>query len=143
MIKIHKKYKGLNVYEDRLARKIKAFTENNPIVKDCTGCGSQLVFTPNNKIGPCQSFALNEKYFTTFRQDLSINETSLPEWNKISPFQKAECLECFALGFCGGGCPYRAYNRNGSINSIDDVFCIHSKHLLEYFIKEVYTDMKK
>ena len=30
LIKIHKEYKGSGVYEDRLARKIKAFTENNP-----------------------------------------------------------------------------------------------------------------
>jgi uncharacterized protein len=143
LIKIHNKYRGLNIYEDRLARKVKAFTENNPVIKDCTGCGSQIVFTPNNKIGPCQSFALNEKYFSEFNQCLKITETSIPLWNNISPFNKDECLDCVALGFCGGGCPYRAHNRNGSIESIDDIFCIHSKKLLDYFIHESFKELNK
>ncbi len=143
LIEIHKKYKGQDIYEDRLARKIKAFTENNPIIKDCTGCGNQLVFTPNNKVGPCQSFALNGKYFVEFNQDLQLKDTPVTEWNTISPFRKTECIDCIALGFCGGGCPYRAYNRNGSIHSVDDVFCIHSKKLLDYFINESYDVLEK
>lgn len=139
LIKIHNKYRGLNIYEDRLARKIKAFTENNPIIKDCTGCGKQIVFTPKNQIGPCQSFAITGKYFTSFNENLLISKTHIKEWNKITPFNKKDCTDCIALGFCGGGCPFRAFQRNGDIQALDDIFCIHSKVLLNHFINLTYS----
>lgn len=135
LIEIHKYYHGKNIYEDRLSRKIKAYITKNPIIKDCSGCGRQIVFTPNNKIGPCQSFYSKDKYFIEFSRDIDLNKHSFQKWNDISPFNNDECLNCIALGFCGGGCPYRAYQKSQNLNSLDKVFCIHSKMLLHHFIK--------
>lgn len=138
LIEIHKTYHSTDVYEDRLSRKIKAYKDKLPIIKDCTGCGKQIVFTPDNKIGPCQSFYSEKMYFNEFKNDKELIDLSFSKWNKITPFNKKDCQDCIALGSCGGGCPFRAYKNNGDINSIDDIFCIHSKMLIEHLIKFSY-----
>jgi len=138
LIKIHEKYHKTNFYEDRLARKIKAYTDKTPIIKDCTGCGKQIVFTPDNKIGPCQSFYSENMYFHDFEDNLDLTNLSFSEWNKLTPFNKSECLDCIALGSCGGGCPYRTFKNKQDISSNDDVFCIHSKMLIKHLIEFSY-----
>ena len=139
LIKIHRKYRNTEIYEDRLARKLKAFLNKSPIIKDCTGCGGQIVFTPDGRIGPCQSFAVTGEYFQQFHSNLNIKETEIAKWNKRTPFTNKDCFFCPALGICGGGCPYRAYiKENKTIFDIDEIFCIHSKMLLNYLIDESY-----
>lgn len=49
-----------------------------------------------------------------------------------------ECLSCPALAVCGGGCPYGAMLKYGSIWNIDRRFCIHSKEALEWLIWDLY-----
>jgi len=49
-----------------------------------------------------------------------------------------KCLECPALGICGGGCPYNAYTRHGKIWEIDDTFCPQSLLVLEYLIWDLH-----
>lgn len=89
-------------------------------------------------LGPCQSFYSEKMYFKKFNNDKNPKDLSFFEWNKISPFNKKECQDCIALGSCGGGCPYRAYKNNNDINSIDEIFCIHSKMLIEHLITYSY-----
>jgi uncharacterized protein len=47
-----------------------------------------------------------------------------------------ECIDCKALGICGGGCPYQSYLRNGSIWGLDDRMCQHNKILIDWLVWE-------
>jgi len=49
-----------------------------------------------------------------------------------------ECQGCFALGICGGGCPYQSELETGSIWGLDKRFCIHAKMTLEWLVWDLY-----
>lgn len=66
------------------------------------------------------------------------NNPTVNEWAIHSPINQEECLSCPALAVCGGGCPYGAMLKYGSIWNIDRRFCIHSKEALEWLIWDLY-----
>lgn len=54
-----------------------------------------------------------------------------------------QCRDCIALSVCGGGCPFSADERNGSIWELDDIFCVHAKKTTEFLIKDLISQMTK
>lgn len=54
-----------------------------------------------------------------------------------------ECKNCPALGICGGGCPFNAYQQEKNIWALDKRFCIHAKMTLEWLIWDLYQNSKK
>ena len=49
------------------------------------------------------------------------------------------CRDCIALSVCGGGCPYSADLRHGSIWALDDVFCVHATATVEFLLKNLIS----
>lgn len=128
------------VYEDRVMRRVKCFIEKAPVLSDCGGCGLQLVVKPNGKIGVCQAFCGSEEYFVkdsfdTFEPE---NHPYWKEWRSRSPLAMDICKSCIALGNCGGGCPYSAYKRKGTIWALDERFCAHAKTTTEFLIRDLW-----
>lgn len=137
------------IYEDRMMRKLKAFTKASVYFSDCgaTG-GGQIVVSPNGQVGICHGCLHDKKYFVTSIEDdnfVAINDPTFIEWSKLTPLNNEECYSCPALGICGGGCPINAMNlrQGNTIHSIDERFCVHSKKTLEFFIKDLYSIITK
>ncbi len=132
------------IYEDRMMRKLKAFTKASVYFSDCgaTG-GGQIVISPNGQVGVCHGCLFDKKYFVSNISDdnfIAIDDPTFIEWSKLTPLNNEECYSCPALGICGGGCPINAMNLKpeNTIHSIDERFCVHSKKTLEFFINDLY-----
>lgn len=132
------------VYEDRMMRKLKAFSKAQVYFSDCAAtAGGQIVISPDGSVGICHGCLSDKKYFISHIDDDTFNATEdkqFIEWSQLTPLNHEECLPCPALGICGGGCPVNAMHLKpgNTIHSIDERFCIHSKKTLEFFIRDLY-----
>jgi uncharacterized protein len=134
----------IGVYEDRMMRKLNAFSKAQVYFSDCAATsGAQIVITPDGSVGICHGCLSDRKYFVSSVEDTSFNARTNPvfiEWSKLTPINRDECLSCEALGICGGGCPINAlYAKDGNtIHSLDERFCVHAKKTLDFLIKDLY-----
>lgn len=132
------------IYEDRIMRKLKAFSKAQIYFSDCAATGGgQIVVAPNGQVGICHGCLHNKQYFITTVNDNSFDATKnrdFIEWSQLTPINKDECLDCPALGICGGGCPINAMHlrKGNTIHSIDERFCVHAKKTLDFLIRDLY-----
>ncbi|MBU1255984.1 radical SAM protein [Patescibacteria group bacterium] len=134
---------NVNVIEDRIMRKVKAFTQQYFYDRDCSACGRQITIGPNGKVGICHSFYGTGDYFVEMISDFNpFQHPFWKEWNRRIPLNMEKCCQCPALGICGGGCGFNAFVRHGSINEIDDTFCSHSLYTLEWLIWDLHKQMQ-
>ena len=139
-------FRKRGVYEDRIMRKANAFIERTVWPFDCGASGgNQVVIAPDGDVGVCHGFVGKKKYFPTnvYDNDFNIrNDKDFKEWSMRSPLNMLECQSCFALGICGGGCPYQSELETGSIWGLDKRFCVHAKMTLEWLIWDLYKQMQ-
>lgn len=132
------------IYEDRMMRKLKSFSKAQVYFSDCAATtGGQIVIAPNGQVGICHGFLHDKQYFVAHINDddfVAVKDDNFIEWSQLTPINHEECLDCPALGICGGGCPVNAMHLKpgNTIHSIDERFCVHSKKTLEFFIKDLY-----
>ncbi|WP_251620325.1 radical SAM/SPASM domain-containing protein [Odoribacter lunatus] len=142
MIQAFIRLRGIGLYEDRIMRKVRAFSENKMHLYDCcAGGGNQYVITPDGKIGICHGYLNNRKYFSSSIYDVDFDfrtQVDYLYWKKRTPLLMKQCQECECLSICGGGCPYAADYMYGSIYELDTRFCIHAKKVLDWMIKDLY-----
>lgn len=137
------------IYEDRIMRKLKAFSKSQVYFSDCAATGGgQIVIAPNGQVGICHGCLHNKQYFVTDVDDESFDATKhadFIEWSQLTPINKDECQDCEALGICGGGCPINAMHlkKGNTIHDLDERFCVHSKITLEFLIKDLYIIIKE
>lgn len=146
IIKAFERFRTMGIYEERMMRKAKAFITKSQIFADCSVVGSQIVISPDGKIGACQDFikprtyfkgSVLEKNYDPFKNGLFV------DWEKRSPFFMEQCLDCEAIGICGGGCPASVELKTGNRWNIDERICPHSKLTLEWLIWETFAKMRK
>ena len=136
------------IYEDRMMRKLKAFSKSQLYFSDCAATsGGQIVVAPDGQVGICHACLNTKDYFVSNVDDKDFNATqndSFIEWAQLTPINNSKCQSCCALGICGGGCPINAskLKEGNSIHDIDERFCIHSKKTLEFLIKDLYRILK-
>lgn len=132
------------IYEDRIMRKLKAFSKAQIYFSDCAATGGgQIVISPSGQVGICHGCLHNKQYFVSNVDDIEFDATKnedFIEWSQLTPVNKEECLDCSALGICGGGCPINAMHlkKGNTIHSLDERFCVHSKKTLEFLIRDLY-----
>jgi len=132
----------LGIYEDRIMRKVSSFVNGQIYFYDCGGCGGQIVISSDGQIGVCQTYCGSKKYFTLLTDDFDPETHPYwQEWRKRSPIDMPQCVDCVALGNCGGGCAFTADIRTGSIWNVDEVFCIFSKKVTIFLVKELIKQM--
>jgi len=136
MLAAYEVARELGVYEDRVMRKIRSFSDQTLYPKDCGGCGRQIVVTADGLVGPCHAYAGDGQ---DYYQDLTpsynpLTDSDILEWSKRSPLSMPTCHNCMAVGICGGGCAYHAERNYGSIWSIDDRFCYQAKATVEWLV---------
>lgn len=129
-----------------MLRKITAFVNQQIVPYDCGAGGEQIAISPAGLVSICQDTLRTPEFIVTKVEDLDFNPIKnkiMREWSLRSPLNIPECLQCPALGICGGGCPINAKITNGSIWSIDKRICPHSLYTLEWIIWDVYSQIRK
>ena len=132
------------IYADPMMRKLKSFSKAQVYFSDCAATtGGQIVIAPNGQVGICHGCLHNKQYFVAHIDDddfVAVKDKNFIEWSQLTPINHEECMECPALGICGGGCPINAMHLKpgNTIHSIDERFCVHSKKTLEFFIRDLY-----
>ena len=130
-----------NFFESRVGRKLKAFNDFGKIhFRDCGAYGNQLVFFPNGDIGICQGYLGYRKNLvgninSSTAQEI-IESPILRKWSLRSPINRSECLNCPALGICGGGCIFNSECNYGDILHRNKAFCIHTLMSLDWLINK-------
>ncbi|MBU4482216.1 radical SAM protein, partial [Patescibacteria group bacterium] len=144
IIDCFKYFREKGVYEDRVMRKVNAFVDGYIYYHDCGGCGQQLVISPDGMVGVCQGYCANKKYFIKPDNNFDpLSHFTWDLWRHRSPLFMPQCRDCIALSICGGGCPFSADERNGSIWELDDIFCVHAKKTTEFLIKDLISQTVK
>lgn len=145
IINMFKVLRDKGIYEDRIMRKVQAFSNNALYLYDCCAAGgNQYVISPSGKIGICHAYLNNKKYFGSSVFDTNFDHTTDPNfihWHDRTPLLMNKCKDCACIGICGGGCPYAAEYIHGSIYDIDDRFCIHTEKILSWLIRDLYENM--
>ncbi len=138
MIECFRYFREIGVHEDRMMRKVEAFTEGYIYFYDCGGCGQQLVISPSGMIGVCQGYWGTKKFFVEPEEEFNPYQHPIWDlWRHRSPLFMRQCRDCIGLSLCGGGCPYSADMRNGDIWELDEIFCIHAKTTVEFLIQDL------
>lgn len=145
LIESFKVARAMGLYEDRMMRRVKNFIDKEPVFSDCGGCGLQIVVSPDGKIGVCQAFCGEKKFFVTEPFETFEPETHpfWKQWRRRSPFSNETCKSCIALGNCGGGCPYNSYRKKGTIDALDERFCVHAKAATHFLIRDLWEKQKE
>ncbi|MFA6393437.1 MAG: radical SAM protein [Patescibacteria group bacterium] len=132
------------IYEDRIMRKVDSFIDGYPYLYDCGAPGDQLVISPDRMVGVCQAYCGTKKNFVALDElDNPADHPIWQEWRFRSPIHQRQCYDCISIGICGGGCPYNAELKTGSIWGLDNTFCVHSKGTVNYLIQKLYQETKK
>lgn len=147
LIEAFKVFRQKGIYEDRVMRKVDAFVNHKIHLQDCAAEGAnQLVIAPNGDVGICHGYLSTRETFVTNvdSQDFRMDQDPLfLEWNKRTPLNMKKCLDCMALGTCGGGCALNAKANHQSIWDLDERFCIHSKATIEFLIWDLFDILTK
>lgn len=140
MIRYFERARDVGVYEDRMMRRIRPFLSQRPQPYDCQATGSQIVCSPDGRLGVChEGVGMKNFFFDDVAPDFSYHDDpTIQEWGSRTPFNMPQCHDCPAVSVCGGGCAYGAKLRNGSIWSVDDRFCTHVLSTLEWMIWDLY-----
>lgn len=132
------------IYEDRMMRKVDAFVKGYPYIYDCGAPGDQFVVSPEGLVGICQAYCGNKKYFVPIDEIKNAKDHPIwKKWKSRSPIYQKQCYSCISLGICGGGCPYNAELKTGSIWGIDETFCVHSKKTVRFLLEDLYQQTKQ
>ena len=143
-----------DVYMDSFMRHANACIDNIFHCKDCMGVGGQIVVTPQGGVGPCQAFLGIDEFFPMninelYSKILSISsnyiykDSIFDEWRQRFPLNMKQCVDCFAISVCGGGCPYASKVKSGSIWQVDKRACSEAKQIMKWLIWETYEQMAK
>lgn len=147
IIKAYEYFAPKGVSEDRIRRKVSAFNNAEIYHFDCAAAGAnQITIAPEGAMGLCHVQVGSRTDFTADVNDVSFdpkNDKVFQEWNKRTPINMPQCQSCYALGICGGGCPYNARLKHGSIWDLDERFCVHAKMTLKYLIWDMFEKLSK
>jgi uncharacterized protein len=147
ILKTYPKYRDDGISEDRMMRKASAFADSRIYPFDCEASGAaQIVVSPSGEVGICHGLMNAGKYIVTDVGDKDFNPAEnkvYQEWAKRSPLNMDACQDCIALGICGGGCPFVAERKTGSIWGLDEQFCVHAKKTTEWLIFDLLEQSQK
>jgi len=128
-----------HISENRNSRRRQVFERRQPCIFDCNAQGGrQIAIAPGGEVGICHEHISDRQHFVTsvyedFRPE---NDPVYLEWNRRTPLNMTLCLDCPALGICGGGCVINTERKTGSIREPDPRFCKQTLKILEMLLMQ-------
>ncbi|MCF8229326.1 MAG: radical SAM protein [Bacteroidales bacterium] len=122
------------ISENRTGRRKQVYQAGKACIFDCNAQGGrQIAIAPGGEVGICHEHIADRKHFVTdIDQDFVPEEDPVfLEWAKRSPLYIEKCLDCPALGLCGGGCVINTEQKHQSIWEPDDRFCKQTLAILK------------
>lgn len=132
-----KKLLDLGISENRNSRRRQVFSKKRPCIFDCNAQGGrQIAIAPGGEVGICHEHITDRQHFVTnvFSEFDPSTDPVYGEWTKRSPLYMEPCLDCPALGICGGGCVINSERATGSIWHPDPRFCKQTLKILEMIV---------
>jgi len=111
------------VYIDQIARRLTPMIRGAPLLKDCSACGSKLVYHPGGTWMNCTNNVESDR--------------SMDSWSRYLPVLTPSCHGCIAIGLCGGGCiaDAKALQPGG----FDPRFCASNRALVRAVLERCAT----
>ncbi|SFG29429.1 uncharacterized protein SAMN04487761_11140 [Lachnospiraceae bacterium C7] len=103
-------------------------------------CGAtsktELCFSPDGLITSCLTYSGKGKHSIGHFDENGVyfDKNSYDKWTKRSVFNIPKCKECKYAFVCGGGCPIKALDQNGSM---DDTVCSDIKNTIDLYVKKI------
>ncbi|PYV09443.1 MAG: hypothetical protein DMG07_23200, partial [Acidobacteria bacterium] len=126
------------VYVDQVARRLRPFVSMRPKLKDCMACGGKVIATPMGMQGSCEYLAYLKTSPHGQLVQIQIEGDEPEQWKRRSPVNMLDCQKCPALGVCGGGCHYNAYQLTGSLDGLDENNCEQTRLLLGWMLEDLF-----
>lgn len=147
LFKAYDELSRLDIKDDRILRKINAFSSQTLKYSDCNAVGaSQLTLKPNGDLTICHAYwnlqqeVLGNVNHKGFCINNIFDNMIYQHWKNNLTINRKACLKCPAIYICGTGCPKQAEDLFGSQDKIDKPFCIHTKHALKELFKRTVED---
>lgn len=128
------------VLEGRISIQAEAFYEEKLRYHDCISYSGEVIITPDNMISPA-IYLMGSRSFAEIWNSNNFNienRENFKYFARNTPFHIEKCLDCPALGICGGGSHYNRLMKNGTIEEIDDTFCIYCLNVLKWLINKMF-----
>ena len=139
------KAEKLRMFEDRIGkRRANYFFKEIFHVYDCPAFGEQIFFSPTGTVGPCQAFYPSGKYQIPLTENLNVHQEPLfYKWLELGTLKNKECMNCPAIGICGGACGYDVYIKTGKIGIKENYFCTFQNEILKLLLTYNYLASDK
>lgn len=114
------------------------------LVKRFSGCGAgseYVAVAPNGDIYPCHQFVGQPEWLLGNVHQDGLDSTIMETMAAAHLANKAECRDCWAKVFCGGGCHANAHFANGTVMKPYRLGCDLQKMRLEAAIAVQATMM--
>lgn len=135
--------RNAGVEEGLAMRRLTSFASGRFHYRDCAAVGGELAVSPDGTTGPCHNATIGgEQYFKGNVLDAGFNpeaSSNFMEWHTRMPINMPGCHGCFAIGLCGGGCPYNALVATGSIWQKDPQQCGYMEQLIDWILEDVWS----
>jgi uncharacterized protein len=138
----YSRLRARGMLEGLAARRLIQMARGNFHHRDCSAVGGQFVVAPDGMVGPCHSMVGEREDFEGNVRDGNIDPKLMPrfqEWQRRQPVNMPECHGCSAIGICGGGCPYNAKIKSGSIWAKDPQQCGYMHYLIDWFLDDCWS----
>jgi uncharacterized protein len=127
------------IIEGRIGVQVDAFVFERMRLYDCRSDPGEILLTPDGFISP----SIETSSYRSFCEQWEGNDFKLDKKPNFSYFARTtpliidECLDCPAIGVCGGGSHYNRLLRYGSIEKMDKDFCVYAKTVQKWLIDQV------
>ncbi|HEX2339642.1 MAG TPA: SPASM domain-containing protein [Vicinamibacterales bacterium] len=131
----------LGVNEYTTLRRLESFISGHWRHRDCGAAGGQIVVSPTGRLGPCHSLVGSGTCFSGSVNDPDYDFFEDPlfaEWSSRMPVNMSQCEGCPFIALCGGGCPYNALTRYGTIWEKDPQVCPYLEKLVPWILERLW-----
>ena len=140
-IEAYERLRRRGLLEALAFKRVATMASGAPRRADCSAIGSQVTVSPDGALGPCHSLVGERVHFHGHVSDPQcdpLQHASFREWAGRYPLKMQACSGCPAIGICGGGCPYNALTRKGSIWEKDPQQCAYLRAFVDWFIDDCW-----
>lgn len=132
ILSLRKSIKQSGIYLENYERYKRSFDSKQIRIRECQACGRGMTIDSKGNVGVCKSLLVSNIFSEEFDDKFNIfNNTTFLDWSSRTPLNNDDCLNCPAIGICGGGCAYDSYILyDGNFQHNDTRMCKHIRGIL-------------